>query len=420
MKLKNIFYLLLAVTLVSTSCKKKFDEPSPNPPTIGNNFIKIDSIYKLFTSYYVTSTVTPTKLYRFSGDVNLECVVTADESSGNIYKTAYVEDATGGLQIKLINAGGLYVGDKIRINLNNVVLNDYGNMVQLDSIDIEKRVVKVNTGNAVTATKMTFNQILAMNTGNICKYQSRLVILDSVEFSAVDKGQTFADAVNKYSIDRTLENSTGKTVLVRTSGYANFAGATVPCGKGKITAILTQYNSDVQLTIRDFAEVNMAAGGCPITLKTFEDLSLTNGGWTQYNVSGTINWTVALYSGNHYANISNYVSASNQTCETWLISPAFNLNSATNPRFAFSSAYNYTGPTLQVLVSTNYTSGDPTLATWTTLSPNLSTGGWNWAGSGQVYLASYKSANTRIAFKYTGTATSGSTWEVDNIAVYAD
>ena len=107
MKLKNLFTLIIAVALVSTSCKKKFDEPAPPAPPLVSGYIKIDSIYKLFTSYYVTSTVTPTKLFRFSGDVNLECTVAADESSGNIYKTVYVQDATGALQIKLINTGGL-------------------------------------------------------------------------------------------------------------------------------------------------------------------------------------------------------------------------------------------------------------------------------------------------------------------------
>ncbi|MGZ4037420.1 MAG: choice-of-anchor J domain-containing protein, partial [Bacteroidia bacterium] len=65
-------------------------------------------------------------------------------------------------------------------------------------------------------------------------------------------------------------------------------------------------------------------------------------------------------------------------------------------------------------------SGNPTTATWTTLSPTLSSGSWNWTNSGTVSLASFKSANTRIAFKYSGTSSAGSTWEVDNISVFAD
>ncbi|MFO0436071.1 MAG: choice-of-anchor J domain-containing protein, partial [Sphingobacteriaceae bacterium] len=118
-----------------------------------------------------------------------------------------------------------------------------------------------------------------------------------------------------------------------------------------------------------------------------------------------------------YIQISNYFG-SNVACETWLISPSMNLNSEASPRLVFKSAYNYSGPALQVLVSTNYSSGDPNAATWTALSPALSGGSWNWVKSGNVSLSAYKSANTRIAFKYTGTNTSGSTWEIDDVAIF--
>ncbi len=44
-------------------------------------------------------------------------VVVGDESSGNIYKNSYVQDSTGAINLRLINPGGLYVGDSIRIYL---------------------------------------------------------------------------------------------------------------------------------------------------------------------------------------------------------------------------------------------------------------------------------------------------------------
>jgi hypothetical protein len=43
-----------------------------------------------------------------------------------------------------------------------VILNDYGSMVQLDSVDIEKRVVKLSTGNPVVPTKVSINQLLSL------------------------------------------------------------------------------------------------------------------------------------------------------------------------------------------------------------------------------------------------------------------
>lgn len=410
----------MCLCVFNYSCKKKFDLPPAQAAPAVSGYIKIDSIYKRYADYYLFTAPPLSNWYKFSGDINLECVVTADETSGNIYKTVFVEDATGALQIKLLNAGGLAVGDKIRINLNGAILNDYGDMVQLDSIDIEKRVVKLSSGNPVTPTKVTFNQLNSFNSYGHSAYQSRLVVIDSVEFVAGEKGLLFADAIGKNSIDRILLNSNGDQVIVRSSGYSNFANAVIPCGKGSMTVIAGQYRSDIQLTIRNFNEVKLSNDGCPILVSTFNDGNIFNGGWINYKVSGNVNWTYGSYNGRSYAQISNYSGGGNSACETWFISPSMNLNSAASPRFSFQSAYNFTGPSLEVYVSTNYSSGDPNLATWTLLSPALSGGGYNWVNSGNISLIPYKSSNTRLAFKYTGTSTTGSTWEIDDVAVFGE
>lgn len=405
---------------VFISCKKTFDLPAPQQEPAVSGYITIDSIYKKFIAYYKTPP-SPSKLFRFQDDVNLICTVTADETSGNIYKGVYVEDATGGLKINLLNFGGLYVGDKIRINLNGVLLNDYGRVVQLDSLDIIKHVVKLSSGNPVTPTKVTFNQFVFLNGAGISPMQSRLVMVDSVEFISSEKGLTFADTSSaKYSLDRTILNANSQQIIVRSSGYANFAKSIIPCGKGSMVAIVGQFNADIQLTIRDFREVKLASGGCPLLIKTFNDQSVASGGWSNYNVSGTINWTFGTYNGQLYGQASNYVAGSNIACETWLISPPINTSNSASPRFSFQSAYKYTGPALEVYASTNYTSGDPTAATWTLLNPTLSSGNFAWVNSGNISLNAFKSTNTRIAFKYSGTASAGSTWEIDDIAVYGE
>lgn len=416
--IKSLCLALLTILFVITGCKKKFDLP-PAPASIANSGdITIDSVIRKYGSYYITSTVTPTKIYRFSNDANITCTVTADETSGNIYKGVFVQDQTGTLQVKLLNSGGLFVGDLIRINLRNIILNDYGKMIQLDSVDIEKSVAKISSGHPVVPTKMTFNQLMSNNSFALKKYQARLVLLDSVSFAAGDKAQTYADTINKFSLDRILENSAGQQITVRTSGYANFAKNKIPCGKGSLVAIVGEYNGSLQLTVRDFSEIKLTNDNCPLIVKSFNDLSVNSGGWTTQNVTGNVNWTVGTFGGRLYGNISNY-SGGNIACETWLISPPVDISNAANPIFSFASAYSFNGPTLQVLVSTDYTSGNPTAATWTPLNPTLSSGSFAWTSSGILSLSAYKSGNTRVAFKYTGTSTSGSTWEVDDIAIYA-
>jgi len=423
MKRFTILYCILFVsTVLVTSCKKKFENPEPKTPPALNGFITIDSIIKRYNSYYG---VPPSKVYKFTNDINVIGIVTADEVSGNLYKSVFIKDATGGIKLNFTYAGGLYAGDSIRVNLKGVKLNDYGKQVQLDSIDLEKSVFKISSGTIVKPRKVTMNQLkninVAISTSLITQYfyQNELIQLDSVEFDNGAKNFTFADAVGKGSISHVLLNSNGAKVIVRTSGYSNFAGAKVPCGKGSIVAIVGQYNGAIQLTIRQLSEVTFSSGICPVYAKGFNDNNITSGGWTTQNVIGSINWITSNAGGapNYYASISNYISPSNKACETWLISPPFNLTNNVNPMLNFENAYNYSGPSLVAMVSTNYTGGLPSTATWIPLTYTASMGGFAFVNSGNISLNAYKTNNVTIAFKYTGTTSAGSTWELDNIAI---
>lgn len=428
-KIINLSLLTLAIIALLSSCKRKYDVPPKKTDVPCSGSITIDSIYGRYKAYYYDcpncgQNGTPSKLYKFPNDLCLTATVTADEKSGNIYKTVYIKDATGTMQLKLLNAGGLAVGDLIKINLNGVLLDDYAKMVQLDSVDIEKKVTKISSGLVFTPSKATFNQINAVNSIGLSVLQGAVVTLDSVEFNVGSKNVPYADAVNKVSVDRTIVNYAGQSLTVRTSGYAYFASNLIPCGKlGKITAVVSQYGTTIQLIIRDIAEVQIGGGNCPYMAKNFDDVSLTSGGWSLYNVTGANYWIIGTIGGT-YANASNYVSGSNNNCDNWLISPSVNLSASTNPVFNFSSAKNYSGPNLQVYVSTSYVSGAPSYSAgvpspseWTLLTPTLSPGSWAWTSSGNLSLNAYKSSNVHVAFRYTGTASTGSTWEIDNIGI---
>jgi len=47
----------------------------------------------------------------------------------------------------------------------------------------------------------------------------------------------------------------------------------------------------------------------------------------------------------------------------------------------------------------------------------LSAGNFVFISSGNISLSNYKNSNTRIAFKYLGSASDGSTWEIDDVLV---
>lgn len=402
---KYIAVILLASAGI-TACKKEKDTPPLN--NIGSVFT-IDSLRHMYQGTAIT----------FTEDYNVYGVVTADEADGNLYKNLYVQNGSAGINLRLTTSSRLYIGDSVRIGLKGTILSMYNGMLQLDQVDPAKNIVKQASGVVV--------QPLDVNLADInSSLQARLIRINDVEFLTEELSQTYADAVNQLSQNRHLTDCSGSTILVRTSGFANYASQKLVHGHGSLVAVVGQFNSDIQIYIRKYSEISMSGTRCtgepPITFKNFEDNSITSGGWSIYNVSGTIDWATngagSGHSGSYYGQCSNYVGGSNQACDTWFISPSFSLASAVNPALSFINACNYSGPAMEVKVSSNYTSGDPNAATWTTLTPVLSGGSWSWVNSGNLSLSSLAGqSNVHIAFRYTGTSSSGKTWEIDDVTV---
>ncbi|MBX3164968.1 MAG: choice-of-anchor J domain-containing protein [Bacteroidetes bacterium] len=431
MKAISFSIITLIVFSVFVSCKKEYDIPPVKTPE-SSPAITIKQIKAKFLGEDL--------VYRFVADSSLYCTVTADETSGNLYKTIYVQDSTGAIAIKLNygSNGRLFIGDNIRINLKGTTLNDYGSVIQLDSVDMDKHIIKQSSGNVVTPLTVSIDDIIA-NSAATNTLQSRLVKLENVEFTEADRNIPYADAIGKATKERTLRSCKGSTMTVRSSGFANFAGSKTPNGNGSFICIVSQYRSTpssrtyFQLTLRNpVNDVNMNGtlcnngGGGVVTetvtipvVKDFSDNDVTSGGWVNVNVSGAANWVTSsagTVSTKPYIQVSGY-SGGNQVSEAWYISPAIDLSTSVNPVLSFQNAYNYSGNPLKCYVSTDYTLGNPNNATWTELSFTRSLGNWAFVSSGTVPLSNYKTNRTRIAFKYTSTTSGASTWELDDIVI---
>ena len=361
--------------------------------------------------------------YVFSDSASVYGVVTMDDKLGNIYKTAYIQDETGAIALHQNGYGGIYQGDSIRLYLKGLKVGTYNDLYQIDSPDgegflLDSHVVKLNVDVEVQPQVLSISELK----NNNVEYQGELVKLVNVQFISADTSKTLADtSEDKMSRNTYLVDSVGNTMIVRTSGYASFAGEPVPNKNGSFIGILSQYREEIQLLIRTPEEIQMDKDRFLGYVETFDDN--TFGEWTTYSVTGDQEWELSTQGSNDpYAMMSGYDNG-NYENEDWLISPKFNLNQFSNERFSFWNASNYSGSNMQVKISKNYPGNgeNPKNYTWTDLSGyNLSTGGFTWVESGEIDLSGIISTNVHIAFVYTSTSSSGKTWEVDDIKLLGD
>jgi len=152
----------------------------------------------------------------------------------------------------------------------------------------------------------------------------------------------------------------------------------------------------------------------------FTDKTFSN--WIVRNVTGAQVWSIDSIhlAGNPFASMSGYAGSSNEN-EDWLITPAMNFNNYTNEALTFISAYKYSGPALEALISNDYDGvTNPGDFTWNALTANWSTGNFVWAPSGTVNVSGTNGTQVYIGFKYTSNAVESSTWELDDIIITGD
>ncbi|WP_170228027.1 DUF5689 domain-containing protein [Vicingus serpentipes] len=413
--LKYIIGLFSVASIFLMSCEKEFDAPELKVVPTGN----VVSIADLRAMHVPGTTV------EINEDLSVFGIITADESTGNLYKESYIEDATGGINLRFISSTGLYIGDSVRVYLKGSKLLRYNQMMQVDSLHPDNSIVKIGTLQNRVPQVVTISEI----NNDLEGFQGELIQINNVYFIEGGQGKMYADAANLESVSRSLSDGT-ELIDVRTSGYANFASDTLASGYGTFIGIMTQYKvgstNIAQLLIRNPNELNMN-GDAPL-VKDFNDQSLTSGGWTTQHLAGPSYTAWGIFAAtNSAAKITCYNSATamGEVSESWLISPAIDLSNSATPNFNFRNVVRYgTTPQLQVMVSTNYDgTSNPNTATWTDLT-SLATwdtdiSSWNtWTSSGDLNLTPYISSATYVAFKHVGVNTSGvGTWEIDDITI---
>jgi len=425
---KHFLAVLILMGMMSSCIQDNFENPPSND--VDPDITPTISIADLKALYFGTA-------FELHDSMIISGVIIADDKTGNLYKQIIIDDGTAGILIRLDNNGlfgSFPVGRRIFIKLGGLWLGDYGDMIQIggsltegytDQVNvipanlIDQYIIKGSLNNTVAPIDV---DIMSLNDN----YQNRLIRLQNVQFVYSDTGKTFADPILQQTLNLLITDCNGNQVTVRTSGYADFAAQKVPSGNGEFVCVYSSFNGTAQLTVRHPYDLKLTGARCgdPIFYKNFEDGSITSGGWSVQQVSGpAVTWTTntqgAVY-GSVYGQCRNYINSANVACETWLISPSVDLSSfassTENPIFSMQTACNYTGPNLEIYYSTDYVSGLPATGTWTLIPVTLSAGGWSWVSTGNIDMSTYTTGtNVHIGIKYTGTSSTGKTWEIDEV-----
>ena len=126
-------------------------------------------------------------------------------------------------------------------------------------------------------------------------------------------------------------------------------------------------------------------------------------------------------SGSEYAYMkaSAFKDKTKYESESWLVSPEVDLAGATTITFTFEHAINKAAGDVKAnhKVYAKEIGGE-----WQELTGFIYPAGtdWNFIGSGDIDLSSYKGKKIQIGFQYTSTASSAATWELKNVKIVAD
>lgn len=150
-----------------------------------------------------------------------------------------------------------------------------------------------------------------------------------------------------------------------------------------------------------------------------QDFTKGVGSWVIQNVDlGSVSY-VWQQSTQFGMKASAYVNKTNNATEAWLVSPALAITTQTT--ITFNNCLNYLNSGtlsnhIALMVSTDYSEGLPSTATWTDLSftPQPSGSSWTWVDS-KADISAYANKTIHVAFKYVSTTSVAPTWEIKNV-----
>lgn len=454
-KIKNIFIATILIGLFSGCVNDTFDTPVQET-CVSPGLTKTKEVANIYTVATGTTAI-------YTADDIIEAYVISSDEGGNFYKSMYFQPVNGSKGFNLsVDEVNVYTknfqpGKKVFLKLKGLAYanpTSFGRGLIFGAPPTDVFAVDRLSGltyknylipscDVVSEDAIVHHITLAQ--ANSDTYLNTLVEFDDVQFIGESAGETY-DLVLNDDFDSSIFVTNGSNSLtVRTSRFANFAGYTIPSGKGKIRGVLTRYGTGAtsyQIILRTERDVNMpnprvdyqlpivgnSIQYLPTFTENFESYAVTIIGanfpkYVNDAYKGGRYWDVKTFRSNKYIQMTSFNSGG--TNKTYLampvaFTPGKKLSFKTKDGF-------YNGPVLKVYYSTNYVAGgDLSQATLVDITSSFAiangtiTGyATNFTNSGNYIIPANLTGNGFFLFEYSnaGSPQITTTIQIDDIVV---
>ena len=354
-----LFSLTFCLSVFIFSCDKQWKEPEFEVPeySVIRSYLRTTSYIK---GLHVNGTA-PDSILPPPREIYIEGYVVSSDEGGNFFKSIVVQDRSGGIEMRL-DKTGLHteypVGQKVYISCRNLVIGDYGNYPQLGvlyeggvgrlhQLLIPKHIHKNGLPNMKEMyeflgegyqggrpMKITNRAEMAANVG-------KLVMIPDCRFDVASIGAPLAYNDIDYTSHTVYFGDA--SIVLRTSSYAKFRNS-ITCQDKPFTlfGIISVYGSTYQFTVRTAEDVDYNNSGAPQPLNsyTFNQNSLTTGGWRVSDNTSVSKWE---FVESDKCMFHRPVSAGADRCDDWLISPPIQIDDRNGVSMYLDHKINFTG-----------------------------------------------------------------------------
>ncbi len=266
---KFILYFAVAVVAAfQTGCYEDHDMPAPAPVYNLTPTMTIKGFKALYNQ----------GVRQIDDDIIIGGRINSTDRYGNIYRELYIQDETSGIKVK-IGQTNLYnyykPGQMLYVKAKTLWLGAYGGFIELGAESVDPRYetgyidvqLHINMtifpgaqGDKVEPREVTaYSQLNDDMLGTLIKAKGLTFHASGTPTWAIPDDKD-TDASEAQTINQDFTFSDNPTyIVVRTSGYAEFASRPVPADGSKvnITAILTKFGNTYQLILNSIEDVQV-------------------------------------------------------------------------------------------------------------------------------------------------------------------